>query len=367
MAARQKLSPCPRELVLDNPILSPEHYSLAQDFLWNAEHTLADASPFYAKLARRVAEDPDMLALAAHSSPHQPVMNLFFSSVHYLLLRGGDDPLALFYADLTRKPNTADDPYPIFRAFCFEHADEMIALITTRRVQTNEVARCALFLPTFTLIARRLGGQPFALIEVGSSAGLNLNWDKYAYDYGGEQVYGDVLSPILLKCELRGETQPPLPTELLQVASRTGIDLHPNDVNDEDSMLWLRSLVWPEQRERAERLSRAIDLARKFPVTVLQGDALELAPRLIDETPRETPVVLFHSFVLNQVPAEVRERYYTHIAAHSAGRVLFDVAVEPSAWPSPLVLTTYDNGISTQTTLASADHHGRWLEWKYDA
>ena len=324
----------------------------------------ADATPLYDKLARRIAYDNEILALAAHAQPHQPAVNLLFSSVHYLLLGGMDDPLRNFYADLVRAPNTHDDPFPIFRAFCKKHADEIITLVRTRRVQTNEVARCALFLPAFMLLAQR---GAFAMIEVGSSAGLNLNWDKYAYHYGDGVEYGDVASPVVLKCELRGKARPPLSMQMPRVVSRTGIDLNPNDVFDDDAMLWLRALTWPEQRERAERLQNAIAIAREFPPRVLQGDALELTPRVIQEIPRATPIVLFHSFVLNQVPEQVRARYYDLLAQQSAERVLFDLAIEPSTWPAPLILTTFENGERTQINLATCDHHGRWLEWNNDS
>lgn len=348
-----------------NPLMSPELHTLAQDFIWNADNALKDSSPFYERLARRIADDPEMLALAAQAQPHQPVMNLLFSAVHYLLMSGIDDPLTLFYADLHRKPNIIDDPYPIFRAFSLEHAAEIIALIRTHRVQTNEVARCSLLLPAFGLVSQRLGGEPFAMIEVGASAGLNLNWDKYAYDYGDGHVYGELSSPVVLQCELRGHLRPPIPAALPLVHSRAGIDLNPNDVFDDDAMLWLRALVWPEQHDRAERLRRAILLAQLFPPPLVQGDALELTPRLIQEIPREIPIVLFHSFVLNQVSAEMRARYYDLLAANSHGRLLYDIAIEPSIWPTQMVLTTYHHSNRTQEPLASTDHHGRWLEWTY--
>lgn len=346
----------------NNPLIAPELHTLAQDFLWNANHTLADASPFYEKLARRVAEDPDMLTIAAHAQRHQPAMNLLFSSVHYLLMQGLEDPLRLFFADLARRPNMTDDPYPIFRAFVFEHRERMVELISTRRVQTNEVARCAYFLPVFTLVSKRLAHAPFQLIEVGSSAGLNLNWDRYAYDYGTGNVYGDAASPVVIPCALRAQV-PPLPETLPPVAGRIGIDLHPNDVFDDDAMLWLRALVWPEQLERAQRLEQAIALARGYPPVLWQGDALVRVPERIQELPRSEPIVLFHSFVLNQVPQEMRTRYYDSLAEASVGRRLFDIAIEPSAFPCPVVLTTFERGERFHENLAICDHHGRWLEW----
>lgn len=363
MAARQEFSPAARQIIVDNPLFSQELHTLAQEFIWNADNSFAGSSLFYEGLARRVAADPEILALAAHAQKHQPAPNLLFSAVHYLLLRDMDDPLALFYADLTRKPNTADDPYPVFRAFCLDYADEIIALVSTRRVQTNEVARCLFFLPAFTQISQMLNGEPFALIEVGSSAGLNLNWDRYAYDYGDGALLGDLASLVRLECELRGAGRPPLMEALPSVASRIGMDLHPNDVFDDDSMLWLLALTWPEQIVRARRLQNAIAIARAFPPTILQGNALELVPRVMAEIPQETPIVLFHSFVLNQLPVELRARYYEIVRENAAGRICFDVAVEPSAWPVPMILRTIRNGTETQQTLATCDHHGRWLEW----
>lgn len=352
---------------MDSPRGSQELHTLAQHFSWNADNAFADSSPLYAHLARRIAVDAEMLALAAHAAPHQPASNLLFAAVHYLLFKTPDDPLTLFYADLARKPNTVDDPYPLFRAFCLERADEIIALVSTRRVQTNEVARCTFFLPAFSYVSQKLDGQPLALVEVGSSAGLLLNWDRYGYSYSDGARYGDILSPVQLSCELRGETRPPLAAALPPIASRVGIDLHPNDVFDDDSMLWLLALVWPEQVARARRLESAIAIAREFPPVILEGDALELVPRVVAEIPPAQPVVLFHSFVLNQVSDELRTRYFEIVREQSAGRLLFDVAVEPSVWPSQMVLTTLRDGTETQQTLATCDHHGRWLEWMNNA
>lgn len=344
---------------MTNPPAAPELHDIAASFRWNAEHALGDSSPLYQKLALRVAEDPEMLALAAHAQQHQPPMNLLFGAVHYVLLRGIDDPLRDFFPDLACRPNKQGDPYPIFRAFCLERADDLEALIASRRVQTNEVARCALFLPAFEWIARRAGYQPFALLEVGASAGLNLNWDRYAYAYGDGVLCGDADASVLLTCELRGMLRPPLPQSFPGTLTRAGIDLSPNDVFDDDAMLWLRALVWPEQLHRAERLQRAIEVAREFPPRVLQGDAVQELAQWTEGIPRGAPLVFFHSFVLNQMDANARERYFAQLLALDAEREWFDLAIEPQEWPARLTVTTRGG----QAALAKCDHHGRWLEW----
>ncbi|RIK27611.1 MAG: DUF2332 domain-containing protein, partial [Chloroflexi bacterium] len=148
------------------------------------------------------------------------------------------------------------------RKFCLAHYQEMAKLLRTRSVQVNEIGRCSYFLPAFHLLARQLDGEPFVLIEVGASAGLNLFWDDYAYDFGDAALYGNHASDIVLACELRGDMRPPLDNPTPRVIMRFGIDLDPKDVLDDDAMLWLRALIYPEQVERARRLAGAIELAR---------------------------------------------------------------------------------------------------------
>lgn len=354
---------------MTNPLQDPSLHSLSAKFEWNARYSFHGGSALYEQLALRIANDPEILDLAGHAPEHQPSSNLLFAAVLYLLLKRAQDslplpPLAAFYASLTPHPNTRDDPYPLFRAFCLAHEAEIRDLMRTRRVQTNEVARSAFFLPAFEMIARRVAYEPFALVEVGCSAGLNLLWDEYAYAYGDGQVYGKKDSPVRIKCELRGEARPPLPRELPPVAARVGIDLNPNDVRDQDAMLWLRSLLWPEQRERAERLERVIAFAREHPPRLIRGDALDVLPKVLEELPNNVPVCVLHSFVLNQIPAEAREAYSVLLKASAAGRRLYDVAIEPQTWPPPLMLTAYEFGAVEQETLAICDHHGRWMEWK---
>ncbi len=354
-------------MVESNPLNAPDTHKLIQRFEWNARHVIEDPTALYFRLSRELIGDGKLLVLASNVPAHQPAPNLFFSAVHYLLMREGADkpsPLREFFPDLTTQLNTRDDPYPVFREFCLTHAADIRKLLETRRVQVNEIGRCAYFLPAFQVVAQRVSGEPFALIEVGASAGLNLLWDEYAYDYGEEMIYGARDSEIRLPCRLRGEKRPRLYAELPEVTVRFGIDLHPNDVLDEDAMLWLRALVWPEQIERARRLEKAITLARKHPPLVIEGDALDVVPRAIDAIERDMPVLLFHSFVLNQFSSQARARYSALLTEHSAGRLIYDLSLEPKEWPAPLVLTTYKDGKVSEKELAVCDHLGRWMEWE---
>jgi hypothetical protein len=198
---------------------------LSRRFSWFANEVFAPHSPLYGRLAAGIAGDPELLALAGRATSG-PEPNLFLSAAHLLLLDGAEHPVAAFYPNLSDGPPKGGDPYPAFRSFCLEHAYEIARIVSSRRVQTNEVRRCALLLPAFGLVARRTG-RPLALIEVGTSAGPNLLFDRYAYDYGEGLGLGDPRSPVRISCEARGGRRPPLPGRPPAVVSRLGLDLNP--------------------------------------------------------------------------------------------------------------------------------------------
>jgi len=70
---------------------------------------------------------------------------------------------------------------------------KLAAVLRARRTQTNEAARCALFLPVLAALP-----QPLALLEVGAAAGLTLPARyRMSYDYEGDRVTGSTSSPTL--------------------------------------------------------------------------------------------------------------------------------------------------------------------------
>jgi len=350
---------------MSNPLQAPDKHKLIPRIEWNARNVYGDETSLYFRLSRELIGDGKLLVLASNIPPNQPAPNLFFSAVHYLLMKAENaaHPLREFFPDLAAELNTRDDPYPVFRKFCLAHYQEMAKLLRTRSVQVNEIGRCSYFLPAFHLLARQLDGEPFVLIEVGASAGLNLFWDDYAYDFGDAALYGNHASDIVLACELRGDLRPPLDNPAPRVIMRFGIDLDPKDVLDDDAMLWLRALIYPEQVERARRLAGAIELARQHPPLLFPGNALEVVPRALKAIMPDVPVLLFHSFVLNQFTDADRAHYFSILANMSANRCLYDLALEPSDWPAPMTLTKYENGKSSERSLAICDHLGRWMEW----
>ena len=325
------------------------------------------SSPLYGRLLLAVADDPDLLALAEAARRDQPTGLLLLAAVHFLLLRDEEPrpPLAAYYPSVVGAATRTDDPVPAFHSFCLVHQEKIRELIAERRVQTNEVGRSACLLPAFTLASRMAHGRPLALMEVGASAGLNLLFDRYAYDYGDGVVRGKAGSSVRISCSLRGAGRPPLPELLPRVASRVGVDLYPVDVRDPDARLWQRALVWPEHTARARTLRRALDIARSNPPPVEPGDALTVLPSLLKAIPEEAVPCVFHTHAIYQFAPQDRERMDVLLAELSTPRdLLVRVAMEPSdAGHSVLSLYIYRHGHQERRRLATCDYHGRWLAW----
>ena len=338
--------------------------ALAERFRRFAEVECRGYSPLYERLALAVAEDAELLALAAHAPLGQPAPNLFLAAVHWLLHGERGAPAAAFYASLTETPAPPERAAPAFRAFCLERADAIRDLLATRRVQTNEVGRCAYLYPAFGAIARLAGGRPLGVIEVGASAGLNLFWDRYGYRYGGGPVHGDPASPVQLACEVRG-TAPPLPERAPAVGMRVGVDLHAIDVRDPAEAGWLEALVWPEHGERRRALRGAIALARKDPPRLISGDGLELLPGLLAAAPIDVAPCVVHTHTLNQLTEDARVRFAAILEAHGRERELYRLGAEWLGAPQPrLELTAWRDGRAEHRWLAECDPHGRWLAWR---
>ena len=324
------------------------------------------ASPLYAELAYAVSEDPELLALAAHARRRQPPPNMLFGAVQYLLLRGAEHPLAAHYPIVSGKPRPMAPAAPAFRDFCRVHAAEVAELVRTRRTQTNVVRRCTCLVPALSIVSREARGRPLHLIDLGASAGLNLNFDRYGVRYtrAGREVlgWGDAGAVVQLEAELRGNALPGLEPEIA-VGARIGVELDPVDALDPEALLWLRALIWPEHLERHQRLVDAAEELRVHPVRLLEGNAAEVLPHLLAAAPDDEALTVYTTVALYQFPRATRDRLEATLLDASRRRPVWRVALE-GLDTMELTLTRYRDGSAAPTELlATASPHGWWLEW----
>ncbi len=279
-------------------------------------------APLYAELARRGAEDAEVMALSAHGLAGASPVHLFIS-VHYLLLGGIDDPLARYFATLNNPPAPPEEAWPHFARFCREHRDALAELLRTRTIQMTYVERCRTLLPGLSLVAQD-AGAPLHLVEVGCSAGVMLTFDHYAY----EMRPGERIGPPDAEIMLRGELHGGLPLVMPGVASRTGIDLNVIDPNSADDRRWMLATCFPELLTEQANLARAMDIVARTDIRWLEGDALKLVPQVLAEAP--DPVCLYHSACLFYWPAESRAAFDDVLRTASAGRTIWRLGIEPS-------------------------------------
>lgn len=338
---------------------------IAESFTHSAVHEFHCSSPLYERLATSISMDPELLALASHALS-KPVPMIFFAAVHYLLLNGENHPLAAFCPDINNMPCAIDkNLYPVFQDFCLKHRYEIKDIISTYHVQTNEVRRSACLLPAFGISAQEAKGLPLTLVEIGASAGLNLLWDQYGYDYGNGFLIGNKASPVQLTFTLRGDEQPPFPAIFPQIALRIGIDLHPVNVRITSAVNWLSAFIWPEHAGRLDLLHRAIKIARNNPPELRKGDILELLPDIMETVPPGSVLCLFHTFVSNQMSQEVRYDLGNLIANYGYNYDAWCISIDLSdkyKYPR-LQLLSYIDGVESHRHLANCSGHSGWMEW----
>ena len=330
-----------------------------------AKDALKTGSVLYSRLSAGIGGDEELKALAARARKGQPHANLILAAVHFLLLRGADDPLKRFYATVGGTVSAQhEDPFPDFAAFVRKHRAAIEPMIATRVTNTNEVGRSAVLHPAFAMAAKA-AGSPLSLIEIGPSAGLNLIWDKYGVRYrrDGQTVATlNDAAPLVIDCEARGDKVPPAGAPP-PVASRLGLELTPVDLSNADDRDWLRALIWPDQVSRLERLDRAIALFAREKPPILAGDALALLPDALAGVPRGTTPVVYHTIAVYQFSREMREALESILTIAGLRRPVLRVSFEFDGQLYVLSLIRYADGVREETRLASCHPHGTWIEW----
>jgi hypothetical protein len=325
-----------------------------------------DTSPLYRVLSRTVASDEDLLDLAAEARPGQQPANTLMAAAHLVVLKNPELPFARFFASVR-----GDDVEPVegagreFGAFCAAHRDAITQILRERLVQTNVPGRGVAVRLAMHEIAQRVRG-PVTLLEIGPSAGIQLRFERWALHTAGRR-FGPADAPLTLRPQWRADHPPPDLDHISPVRDRLGVDLHPVDATDPEQRLWLQALVWPEHRDRFAELAAALDTVAADPPTILQGDAIEMLPRLdAERLPDDIPLVVFHAMVRIHVPADRRAAFDATIDALRRRRRVLHVSLEIPARDSPYdrsaPLLALRDSQGVDRDLARVEGHGRWIQ-----
>lgn len=267
-------------------------------------------------------------------------------------------------------PNVTPDDEALWAAIeaAFDQQSAFVLDWLTSPPQTNEVGRSGPLMAGLLTLAEHFG-LPFDLHELGSSAGLNLNLERYAFDLGGVTA-GDPASTVRLAPRWEGAA----PTQAdVRVVLRRGVDLNPLDPTDPATAERLTAFVWADQRDRLQRLEAALGIARSHPPTLDRADgAAWLEQMLSPEPTRGVCRVVMHTIALQYFPSAGQARVKAHLARIGATATedapLAWLAYEGGGPPdrdgrrwAELSLTVWPGG--ERRLLARGHPHGFFVEW----
>ena len=311
------------------------------------------SSPCFERWALGVTEDEEVQALVAGLPPVKQQPNLVFAAARW-------------------HGTPAPAPYELLRRHLLDRWDDVRETVLRRSTQTNEIGRLATLVPVLADLQQRTQ-RPLALLEVGASAGLCLVPDRVGYRWHTGHDVVAVAPPTaaapVLSCAVTGPA--PLPDHLLSVGWRCGLDLRPVDVQDDDALAWLQTLVWPEHEERRARLAAAAAVAREDPPPVVAGDLLTALPALLAQVPDGLTPVVFHSAVAAYLEPSERRRFSSTMTrlvddgactwvSNEAPEVLPQVAAgAPGSSGGRTGFVLGVNGLAR----ASTDPHGASMTW----
>ena len=191
-----------------------------------------------------------------------------------------------------------------------------------RAPQTNEVGRSALLMSGLLEVSARFP-LPIHLFELGASAGLNLQLDRFYHDLGGRR-FGDRRSKVRLGPDWQG---PPPPEAEVRITRRSGVDVSPIDIASDGERLL--AYVWPDQPARLERTAAALEIARSHPIRIAAADAADWLEGKLDLRPVEGVArVILHSIAFQYFSEPTQARIQARITA--AGECATEQA--PVAW-----------------------------------
>lgn len=336
--------------------------SLAERFINFAVLECTGSSEIYKRLASEIAKDDDLLTLCLEAREGQPIPNLFLGAVHYLLLQGTDHQLKEYYPSIANDPKTDGHLFETFKGFCIENSSKIKSILKNKLVQTNEVRRCAYLFPVFNYVHQQTN-RPLSLIEIGTSAGLQLLWDQYSYAYDKKEFFGNKKSYVHLKSTVRkGEIPRDLISSTPPVHDRRGLDLHISDLTSEEDYLWLKSLIWPEHQDRMTNFENAVKQLRLQPPHLIEGDGVGLLTEVVEELPTDTTLCIFHTHVANQIPETVKGSLLQKVNEVGRKRDVFHIY--NNIEDRKLHVDSIVKGVNKRETVGETDGHGRWFDWK---
>jgi hypothetical protein len=231
--------------------------------------------------------------------------------------------------------------------------------------QTNEAGRSVNFVAAMMWLADRGLPPLFQCFEIGSSAGINLMLDRYAFNLGGVAV-GPEQPAMHFAPQWHGA---PPPAREIDIASAKGCDVAPVDLTDPAQALRLKAYIWPEHTVRFERMDAAIRAAAERRPDLVRANAADFVEaELAQQQAGGTTRMLMHSIVWQYVPADQQARVTAAMeaagarASTEAPLAWVKVEADRTVHRHKLTVQFWPGG-GEEVQLAWSHPHGADIEW----
>jgi hypothetical protein len=336
------------------PLIMGSARTLAQIYRRFAEADHPDASSLYKRVALALSESDEALRAIEAAPARKRYPSVILAALHDLALAGRAPALAAAYAAANADADAdANAAAGAVIDTLLRMTDAVADIAVRRTVRADETGRYAVLYPAIAEAARRAGAKAVGLIDVGCSAGLNLNVDRVGITYSNGPSLGDPSSPVQLRSRIAHDR--PVPTRAIpEVVARIGVDLDPIDVTDPDAARWLRACLPPDQPERIARLDAEMALAATAPPLLLSGAAAaELLPDAIARVPANALPVVTTTWALSRFSLETRHRFLCRLEEATAGRTVAWVSAE-GVGVAPTIPTLGDRPASGHSIIGLA-------------
>lgn len=273
-------------------------------FQRQAEAVVLRGSPLYVALLKRAAEDLaaggallHLLRRRAVERSGQALPLRLMAAFHRLALLGEETALAAQLPS-TGGGGDAEGAWDAMLEIVDRRACDLDRMLDAP-LQTNEPARSRALVSGFLAVAAETG-MPLRVLELGASAGLNLNLMHYRFD-SAAGVVGDPRSSLRFTAAAW-----PMPLPRFEVMEARGCDAQPLDACNPEDKLTLRSAVWADQPERLAALEAALAIAEAHPPQVERSELTRWVSGIEPQDGAAT--VVFHSVVEQYLEPAARER-----------------------------------------------------------
>ena len=350
------------------------------------------SNPLYAALCDAAQTDNTLVDLLLEAPPSQRRPVLILAAIHHLALSkpemGMDDlyPTAAWLDSVGGIDGEPTEP-PMVTLETLDHgvgaildavhdARDLIArTLATRSTQTNEVGRSGVLAAGQVAVS---GGEPFGLLDLGCSAGLNLIPDAYRIELP-DRILGEPESSVVIAPTWRND---PSVVGGLTISWRCGIEPSPIDPRRDTDALWLLACQWPDDLPRFERTRRAMRLWRQRNTTpsIIEGSAITALHKAVERAPSDLPLVIQHSWMAAYLSAREQESLAREIRSLTGPRKVtwlwLEHAREVPGFDPPRARDARIPGSSLLVAetigreplvLAQCHPHGSWASWELGA